>query len=160
MSIIFCMTHKYSKTSSRGFALGLLLSAACAAGSVGAQALKYTPSNPHFGGSPFNGAELLASAQAQRQVSTESTSSTTSALQGFASNLDARISSGLSQYISNQLFSTSGNSSGNSSGSVVFGTLKVDYARVDTTKTVSVTMTDIQTGETRNLSYPIGLFVP
>lgn len=138
--------------------MGLLLSAACAAGSVGAQALKYTPTNPHFGGSPFNGAELLASAQAQRQVSTAPTASATSALQGFASNLDARISSGLSQYISNQLFSTSGSGSG--SGSVVFGTLKVDYARVDTTKTVSVTMTDIQTGETRNLSYPIGLFVP
>lgn len=153
------MKDRISNTSGRGFALTMLLSAACSAGSVGAQALKYTPTNPHFGGSPFNGADLLATAQAQRQLSAAPTLGTRSALQGFASNLDARISAGLSQYISNQLFSTSATSA-SGSGSVVIGTLKVDYTRVDATKTVSVTMTDIQTGETQNLSYPLGLFVP
>ncbi len=135
----------------------MLVCGAFAAGSASAQALKYTPINPHFGGSPFNGADLMASAQAQKQYS-PAPATGTSALQGFAANLDARISAGLSQYISNQLFSTS--TTGGGSGSVMVGTLKVDYTRVEATKTVSVTMTDTKTGETQNVSYPLGIFVP
>ena len=153
------MAIGFSKTSAQWIAWVVLLGVALATGSASAQALKYTPTNPHFGGSPFNGADLLASAQAQRQFSTASTSGAASALQSFASNLDARISSGLSQYISNQLFSTSA-SGISGSGSVMVGSLKVDYARENATKTVAVTMTDTQTGETRTLSYPLGLFVP
>jgi len=135
----------------------LLLCGGVASGSASAQALKYTPINPHFGGSSFNGAELLASAQAQRQYNAAPVAST-SALQGFAANLDARISAGLSQYISNQLFSTSNTDSG--TGTVMVGTLQVGYTRNDVTKTVSVTMTDTKTGETQNVSYPLGIFVP
>ena len=154
------MTYCFSILNRRQLAsIILLLGMVFATGSASAQALKYTPTNPHFGGSPFNGADLLATAQAQRQFSTAPPAGASSALQSFASNLDARISSGLSQYISNQLFSTSATGA-SGSGSVVIGTLKVDYARVDATKIVSVTMTDTQTGETQNISYPLGLFVP
>jgi len=152
------MTIKLSITSSQWSTLVLLLCGVLAVGSASAQALKYTPINPHFGGSPFNGAELLASAQAQKQTSTAGTASGTSALQGFAANLDSRISAGLSQYISNQLFSST--ASGGGSGTVMVGTLQVDYTRNDATKTVSVTMTDTKTGETQNVSYPLGIFVP
>ncbi len=151
------MKNRHSRASSKLITFGLLLCGFFATGSASAQALKYTPNNPHFGGSPFNGADLMASAQAQRQYAAPSTSGT-SALQGFAANLDARISAGLSQYISNQLFST--NTTGGGSGSVMVGTLKVDYTRDNTAKTVLVTMTDTKTGETQNVSYPLGIFVP
>lgn len=152
------MTNRFSTTLSKWATLATLLCGTLAAGHASAQALKYTPINPHFGGSPFNGADLMASAQAQRQYSTPSASGS-SALQSFASNLDARISAGLSQYISNQLFSAS--ASGGGSGSVMVGSMKVDYTRTDgASKTVSVTMTDTKTGETQTVSYPLGIFVP
>lgn len=41
-------------------------------GAAQAQALKYTLTNPHFGGSPFNGAELMASAAAQKDIKSSS----------------------------------------------------------------------------------------
>ena len=152
------MTNRFSTTISKWTTWVTFLCGTLAAGTASAQALKYTPINPHFGGSPFNGADLMASAQAQRQYNTPSTSGS-SALQSFASNLDARISAGLSQYISNQLFSAS--ASGGGSGSVMVGSMKVDYTRTDgTSKTVSVTMTDTKTGETQTVSYPLGIFVP
>lgn len=152
------MKNGISIASSKWIALVIFLCGAFAVSNANAQALKYTPINPHFGGSPFNGADLMASAQAQRQYNTPSTSGS-SALQSFASNLDARISAGLSQYISNQLFSAT--ASGGGSGSVMVGSMRVDYTRTDgATKTVSVTMTDTKTGETQNVSYPIGIFVP
>jgi curli production assembly/transport component CsgF len=153
------MKNRHSRPRRDWIAIAVMLCGMFCAGSASAQALKYTPNNPHFGGSPFNGAELLASAQAQRQYSTAGTSSTSTALQGFASNLDARISAGLSQYISNQMFSST--ASGGGSGSVMVGTLKVDYVRNEgATKTVSVTMTDTKTNETQTVSYPLGIFVP
>lgn len=152
------MTNRLSRTSSKWITLVLLLCGIFAAGSAIGQALKYTPINPHFGGSPFNGADLMASAQAQRQYSTAGTAGANSALQSFSANLDARISAGLSQYISNQLFSTK--TTGGGSGSVMVGSLKVDYTRAEDTKTVSVTMTDTKTGETQTVRYPLGIFVP
>ena len=153
------MTNRLSITSSKRITLVVSLCGTLVAGSASAQALKYTPNNPHFGGSPFNGADLLASAQAQRQYSAPAAPGTSSALQSFASNLDARISAGLSQYISNQLFSST--ASGVGSGSVLLGNMKVDYTRTDgDTKTVSVTMTDTSSGETQTVSYPLGIFVP
>lgn len=130
-----------------------LLSALCAAPAVQAQALKYTPTNPHFGGSPFNGAELMSSAAAQKSI--KSPTSKTE-LQIFATSLEARISAGLAQYISNQLFSANG--TGGNSGTVTLGNLVIAYERKD--KTVEVTMTDTKTGEKQTAVYPLGVFVP
>ncbi|MEN9315230.1 MAG: Type secretion system CsgF protein, partial [Pseudomonadota bacterium] len=52
-------------------------------GPAAAQALKYSPINPHFGGSPFNGAELMSSAAAQRTVK-PATGTTGTAMSNFA----------------------------------------------------------------------------
>ena len=125
------------------------------AGSAGAQALKYSPTNPHFGGNPFNGADLMSSAAAQKSVHASPTG-TVSAMSSFASNLDARISAGLAQYISNQLFSATG--TGGNSGSVTLGTMSITYAR--NASTVDVVMRDTKTGETQTASYPLNIFVP
>lgn len=126
------------------------------AGTAQAQALKYTPTNPHFGGSPFNGADLMASATAQKDLKALSNVTGQSAISAFTSNLDARISAGLSQYISNQLFSASGQA--DKAGTVSLGSLKIDYQREGTT--VIVGMTDTKTGETKTVTYPLNTFVP
>ena len=130
-----------------------LLAALCVAPAVQAQALKYTPTNPHFGGSPFNGAELMSSAAAQRSIKSPTAKTE---LQTFATSLEARISAGLAQYISNQLFSANG--TGGNSGTVTLGNLVVSYERKD--KTVEVTLTDPKTGEKQTVVYPLGIFIP
>jgi len=144
----------------RRHSLKLHALAACvllSTGAAQAQALKYTPTNPHFGGSPFNGAELMGSAVAQKEIKSSLSSATgKSAISAFTTNLDARISAGLSQYISNQLFSAS--STGSNSGTVSLGSLKIDYKRDGST--VNVGMTDTQTGETKTVTYPLNTFVP
>jgi len=122
-----------------------------------AKALKYTPANPHFGGNPFNGAELMASAAAQKSIKSLPLGATVqSAISAFTTNLVSRISPGLSQYISNQLFSASG--TGSNSGTVSMGSLKIDYKREGHTEIVG--MTDTQTGETKTVTYSLNTFVP
>jgi curli production assembly/transport component CsgF len=122
-----------------------------------AQALKYTPTNPHFGGSPFNGADLMSSAAAQKDdYSLGKAQTTTSALTNFANNLDARISAGMAQYISNQLFSTSPGK--DKTGTVTLGDLSISYTRNDST--VDVVMTSAATGQTQTATYPLNIFVP
>lgn len=134
-------------------AAGVAITTLLGAGTASAQALKYTPTNPHFGGSPFNGAELMSSAAAQKSIKAPVAKSE---LQTFATSLEARISAGLAQYISNQLFSANG--TGGNSGTVTLGNLVVSYERKD--KTVEVTLTDPKTGEKQTVVYPLGIFIP
>ncbi len=74
-----------------------------------AQQLIYTPINPNFGGSSFNGAWLQSEAQAEKRFSAPSSPSynpygTGSTLQDFQSTLDNAILSELSQKIVTQVF--------------------------------------------------------
>lgn len=62
-------------------------------GAVQAQALKYTPTNPNFGGSPFNGAQLMASAAAQKNIKSLPFGATgQSAIGAFTTNLETIFS--------------------------------------------------------------------
>ena len=74
---------------------------------VFAQQLVYTPINPNFGGSSFNGAWLMAEAQAEKHF-TASTSSTynpySNPLENFQSSLNSAILNQLSQKIISQIF--------------------------------------------------------
>ncbi len=74
-----------------------------------AQQLIYTPINPSFGGSSFNGSWLQAQAQAEKRFSAPSAPtynpySTTNTLQDFQSTLDNAVLSELSQKIVSQVF--------------------------------------------------------
>ncbi|HKI78842.1 MAG TPA: curli assembly protein CsgF [Ignavibacteriaceae bacterium] len=76
-----------------------------------AQQLVYTPINPNFGGSSFNGAWLMAEATAEKHFTASSTSSynpySNDPLQNFQSNLNNAILSQLSQKIISQVFGES-----------------------------------------------------
>lgn len=98
------------------------------AGAAQAQALKYTPTNPHLADSLLNGDELMAWALVQKDIKGSPLSATgQSAIGSFTTNLDSRISVDLSQYICNQLFSASG--TGSNSGTVSLGSLHRLQAR-------------------------------
>jgi len=76
-----------------------------------AQQLVYTPINPNFGGSSFNGAWLMAEATAEKHFTASSSSSfqpyNDNPLQNFQSNLNNAILSQLSQKIISQVFGES-----------------------------------------------------
>ncbi len=73
-----------------------------------AQQLIYTPINPNFGGSSFNGAWMQSEAQAEKRFSAPGSSTSglygTNPLQDFQSTLDNAILSELSQKIVSQVF--------------------------------------------------------
>ena len=73
-----------------------------------AQQFVYTPINPNFGGSYFNGSWMLAEAQAENNKTAPSSSSTynpySNPLQNFQQSLDQQILSQLSQKIVSSAF--------------------------------------------------------
>ncbi|MGA8266107.1 MAG: curli production assembly/transport component CsgF [Ignavibacteriaceae bacterium] len=75
---------------------------------VFAQQLVYTPINPNFGGSSFNGAWLMAEATAEKHFTAGSSSSynpySNNPLDNFQSSLNSAILSQLSQKIISQVF--------------------------------------------------------
>jgi len=95
---------KYSTIS---FCLLLFLLVTCS-NNIFAQQLVYTPINPNFGGSSFNGAWLMAEATAEKHFTASSSSSynpySNDPLQNFQSSLNSAILSQLSQKIISQVF--------------------------------------------------------
>jgi curli production assembly/transport component CsgF len=75
---------------------------------ISAQQLVYTPINPNFGGSSFNGAWLMAEATAEKHFTASSSSSynpySNNPLDNFQSSLNSAILSQLSQKIISQVF--------------------------------------------------------
>ena len=72
-----------------------------------AQQLVYTPINPNFGGSSFNGAWLMAEATAEKHFKAGTSSSYnpySNPLDNFQSSLNSAILSQLSQKIISQVF--------------------------------------------------------
>ena len=73
-----------------------------------AQQLVYTPINPNFGGSSFNGSWLMAEATAEKHFTASSSSAyspySNNPLDNFQSNLNSAILSQLSQKIISQVF--------------------------------------------------------
>lgn len=93
------------KNTSRSICTIILFLFVCS--SAFAQQLVYTPINPNFGGSSFNGAWLMAEAQAEKHFTTSSTSAYnpySNPLENFQSSLNSAILSQLSQKIISQVF--------------------------------------------------------
>lgn len=135
--------------------LVLVLAGLGPAGASGQQ-LRHTPTNPHFGGNPFNGAELQSSAAAQRVHRPPAAPAPSSLVANFVNNLEARVSSQLSQYVSTQMFSQT--NAGAVQGTFTLGQLAVSYARAGSD--VNLVIRDARTGETATVTYPLNMFVP
>ncbi len=94
------------KNTSRSICTIILFLFVCS--SAFAQQLVYTPINPNFGGSSFNGAWLMAEAQAEKHFTASSSSAynpySNNPLDNFQSSLNSAILSQLSQKIISQVF--------------------------------------------------------
>jgi len=138
----------YSKIIATGFFLGLWVGVLPAH----ADKLIYTPINPNFGGSPFNGAPLLNSALAQNKFKAPSQNRTIpTTLEQFQSSLDRAILSRLASNLVDNAF-------GGSTGTLTDGTFNTgtNTIQIDSTTTggTTLTLTDNATGEVTTVFIP------
>ena len=87
----------------------LIMTGALLAGAAAAEELKYQPVNPSFGGSPFNGANLLAQAASQRGNAPQKKRSST---EDFAESVQSAILSRVSREIADSILGENAKDSG------------------------------------------------
>ena len=118
-----------------------------------AQSFVYTPKNPAFGGNTFNYQWLLSSAQSQDtykapQTATERFGYYSDPAKDFAESLNRQILSRLSREIITRQFGEDSLEE----GTYVLGDYQIEIG--NGTDGVSVTIVDITTGSTTNVSVP------
>lgn len=117
--------------------------------------LVYTPQNPSFGGTPFNAAGMMASAQAQNEYKEPTDMSAkkgSDLLDNFEESLNRQIFSRLSREIIAAAFGETGTSPFNA-GTYKIGdyTIVIDPADQDV---ISIVITDGLTGNTTTIEVP------
>ena len=114
-----------------------------------AQELVYTPTNPSFGGNPFNSSHLLSIANAQNDNTAPSASrSGTSQSDLFVRQLQSRLLSGLASQITDAIFGENPQESGR----IVCGDQTIEFFRgLDS---VTLTIFDAATGTTTEIVIP------
>ncbi len=111
--------------------------------------LVYTPLNPTFGGSSFNSAHLLATAEAQKpKEKPKETSSSQSSSERFIRLLESRLSSSLATAVSEAIFGDDAQPN----GTITFDTQQVAF--VNTGDEIQLTITDFATGQITNITVP------
>ena len=114
-----------------------------------AQDLVYTPTNPDFGGNPFNSSHLLGIANAQNKFKDPSATATgQTQAQIFAQQLQSRLLSALSGQIVNAIFGDNPQQH----GTISFGGQTITFDRgLDN---VTLNITDDSTGEVTTIVVP------
>lgn len=148
---------KYSsngiKNKSRSFSnyvRVVLLGALCAPllGSLAiAEELRYQPTNPAFGGNPFNGPYFLGNATAQRQY--DAPRRRRDSLADFSESIKASILSRISRQIADSILGENAKDSGTFS----IGDTFVDFER--TGDQVTVNIKDETTGGSTTIQIPV-----
>lgn len=122
-----------------------LASMACAAPAV-AQDLSYTPTNPSFGGNPFNSSHLLGVAGAQNDYTAPT--STTSQADLFSRQLQSRLLSALASQVTDAIFGENPQES----GTITFGGQTISFVR--SLDSVKLSITDDATGTVTDIEIP------
>ena len=116
-----------------------------------AQDIRYTPVNPSFGGSPFNGATLLNEANAQNKTvdpAATKAGATQSTGAEFVRQLESRLYSSLANQVSDAIFGKNATPS----GTITFGDQTITYSHgLDS---VSLTIIDATAGTTTSIEIP------
>lgn len=124
---------------------------ALAAVPASAQDIRYSPVNPSFGGSPFNGATLLNEANAQNKYvdpAAKSIADTQSTGAQFVRQLESRLYSSLANQVAEAIFGANATPS----GTIKFGDQTVTYSHgLDS---VSLTIVDATAGTTTSIEIP------
>lgn len=120
----------------------------CMVSSAAAGELTYKPTNPAFGGNPFNGPYLLSNATAQRQHEAPETKRD-SAIEEFGENVQRSLLSRLSRDIADQIIGEDAKDS----GSFKVGDTHLDFHREG--QNVVINIADPQTGEATTIELPV-----
>lgn len=122
-----------------------LASMACASPAF-AQDLSYTPTNPSFGGNPFNSSHLLGVAGAQNDYTAPT--STTSQADLFSRQLQSRLLSALASQVTDAIFGENPQES----GTITFGGQTISFVR--SLDSVKLSITDDATGTVTDIEIP------
>ncbi|WP_374575523.1 curli assembly protein CsgF [Phenylobacterium sp.] len=122
------------------------ISTAALAASAHAQDLSYTPTDPTFGGNPFNSSHLLGVAAAQNKYKAPTT--TTSQAELFSKQLQSRLLSALASQVTDAIFGDNPQDS----GTITFGDQTITFNR--TLDSVQLSITDNQSGTVTDISIP------
>jgi curli production assembly/transport component CsgF len=116
------------------------------------QQLVYTPRNPNFGGSSFNYAWLLSSADAQNSFTDPNATdpfAQESDLERFTEDINRQLLNSISNNITASLFDEDGNLQ---EGTFTFGSLEVEV--FDSAEGLVINILDVNTGETTQVIVP------
>ena len=116
-----------------------------------AQQLRFTFTDPSFGGNPFNSTQLLAVANAQNGFTNPNATTAQTPAQIFANQLQSRLLSALSDQIVTLIFGANPQQS----GTVSFGGQTIQFSRGLTDVTLNIT--DTGTGQTTTIVVPTTL---
>jgi len=129
-----------------------LLSASLAALVLGtpasAQEMVYRPTNPSFGGDPFNSSHLLSIANAQNDYKAPAASSS-STTDLFIRQLQSRLLSSLASQVSDAIFGENPQES----GTIVFGDQVISFERG--LESVQLVIVDNATGSRTEIEIPL-----
>jgi len=113
-----------------------------------ASEMVYTPVNPDFGGSPFNGSYLLGEASANNHYTAPTQNTSDASLNSLVTS---SVLSSVSTRISNAIL----NSTNGQSGSFNSGADTISYRNLN--GTVTMTVLDNSTGQTTVVTFPSGI---
>lgn len=122
-----------------------------AAETASAQQLRFTFTDPSFGGNPFYSSQLLGVANAQNGYTNPNATNSQTPAQIFASQLQSRLLSALSDQIVTLIFGANPQQS----GTVSFGGQTITFSRGLTDVTLNIT--DTGTGQTTTFVVPTTL---
>ncbi len=109
----------------------------------------YTPTNPAFGGNPFNGAHLLAVANAQTTYKDPNATNTTDPSAQFLRTLQSRLLSTLAGQITDVIFGDAASES----GLIKFGDQEISYVRG--LESVTLTIANAADGSVTEIIVPL-----
>jgi curli production assembly/transport component CsgF len=116
-----------------------------------ASPMVYTPVNPDFGGSSFNGATLLNEANAQNNHDAPQPKTSGNTQQSFANTITSALLGEISTNIGASIYGPNAKNS----GTYLIGSTRLDFNHNG--GEVNITITDLSTGQTTTVQVPSGI---
>ncbi len=132
-----------------GGTVAVLAGAGVGATPAAASSLIYTPTNPSFGGSPFNSAHLLATAEANNRYKDPESKKANDPAQQFVDQVQSRLLSTVATQIADKIFGANPADSGH----FVFGDQVIDFVRG--VESVTLTIFNSVTNTTTKITLPL-----
>lgn len=129
--------------------LPMAVLAAAATTPAYASTLTYTPTNPSFGGSPFNSAHLLSVANAVNRYEDPASRKASDPAQQFVDQLQSRLLSTVSSQIADRIFGENAAEAGR----FVFGDQVIEFVRG--LESVTLTIYNSVTNTTTKITLPL-----